>query len=362
MITHNCLQMSRSLRVTGLALAAVLVVARPAVAATITVTDCANDPNIVVQGGTDSTRIEVAPDDLVIECALAPLGSTDTLVLEAANITIQGPAGRLFADGTGTAIRVTASGMFSALGSAIESTNANSSVDIVTGGDILFDGTNVVVGGAGSGGDQLLITCTDASPDCTITALASTFKSRELDMIAVGDIVLSGVTITTNSPRDRVEIVSLNGNVEAGASATLPQQPPNNKCGGGGTNPVRTPNRIFGGPESDLVIQAFGFVDLSGSQITVAQNIFVMSGVGGGAATVPAFIDVTGAAIRNDIGKRGEIEMTADENLEDILVDTVVLIDDDDSASTNDVSELNGCEVVPRGGCPNVVGTPTTDS
>lgn len=357
MITHNWMQLSRTLRVTGLALAAVLVAGAPAVA--VTITDCANDPNIVKQGGTDTTRIEVAPDDLILECALTPHSGTDKILIEAANIIIQGPAGRIAANGTGTAIRITATGTFTAIDTVLESSNSNSSVDIVTGGDILFAGTTVAVGGVGSGGDQLLITCTDAAPDCTITATASSFKSRELDMIAVGDITLSGVTITTNSPRDRTEIISLNGNVLAGTGATAPQQV--NKCGGT-TNPIQTPNVILGGPESDLVIQAFGFVDLSGSRITVAQNIFVMSGVGGGAASVPAFIDVTAAAIRNDIGKKGEIEMTADETLEDILVDAVILIDDDDSASVNDVSELNGCEVVPRGPCPNVVGTPATDS
>lgn len=360
MNTHDWFQMSRSLRVTGMTLVAVLMAAGPALA--VTVTDCANDPNIVVHGGTDTTRIEVAPDDLIIECALAPLGGTDKIVLEAANITIQGPTGRVSANGTGTAIRITVSDTFTALDTAIESSNGNSSVDIVTGGDILFGGTNVTVGSAGSGGDQLLITCTGAAPDCTITAVGSTFKSRELDMVAIGDIMLAGVTITTNSPRDRVEIISLNGNVDAGINATAPQQPPGNKCGGGGTGPVTTPNVILGGPESDLLIQAFGFVDLSGSRITVAQNVFVMSGVGGGAASVPAFIDIAAAAIRNDIGKRGEIEMTADETIETILAAAVLLIDDDDSASVNDVSELNGCEVVPRGPCPNVVGTPSTDS
>jgi hypothetical protein len=368
MITHTWLDSARLARLArrgryvALALAAVGVAAAPATAAVVTVTDCVNDAHIVVQNGTDTTRIEVGADDLVIACPLEPLGGTDGIVLAGANVTIQGPAGRVAADGSGTSVRITASATFSAIDTVLEATDGNGAMDIIAVGNILFEGTTVTVGATGAGGDLLLITCTGAAPDCTITASASSFKSREVDIIAVGDIILGGVTITTNSPRDRVEIISLHGNVDAGTGTTAQgQQGPVNKCLGG-TDPISTPNVILGGPESDLLIQAFGFVDLSGSRITVAQNIDVMSGVGGGAASVPAFIDLTGAAIRNDVGKRGEIVMVADETVETITIEDVLLIDDDESAGVNDVSELNGCEVVPRAGCPNVVGTPSVDS
>jgi hypothetical protein len=355
----NMQLMMRSTRWGVLALGLMLGGTAAASAAVVTVTDCANDPNIVVQNGTDTTRIEVGADDLVIACALSPLGGTQKIVLGGANVSIQGPAGRVSAGGSGLAIDISAGGTFSAVDTAIEADDGNASVDIIAVGDMLFAGTSVTVGGTGAGGDLLLITCTGSSPDCTITGTGASFKSREVDMIAVGDITLSGVTITTNSPRDRTEIVSLNGNVDAGAAVGAPQQV--GQCNGD-TDPVQTPNVILGGPESDLLIQAFGFVDLSGSRITVAQNIDVISGAGGGAAGVPAYIDLSNAAIRNDIGKKGEIDMVADENAETITIESVLLIDDDEAAGDNDVSELNGCEVTPRAGCPNVVGTPSTDS
>jgi len=354
------MQTTRSTRWGALAAGLVLLGAVPSQAAVITVTDCVNDPNIIVQAGTDTTRIEVGAHDLVLACALAPLGGTHKLVLSGTNITLQGPAGTLMASGSGLAIDIAASATFTAVDSAIEAPNGNAAVDVVAGGDILFEGTSVKVGATGSGGDLLLIECTGAAPDCTVTARNSSFKSRELDMYAVGDINLSGVTITTNSPRDRTEIISFNGNVNAGAMA-LPQQPPASACLN--VDPDTTqPNVILGGPESDVLIQAFGYVDLTSIRITVAQNIFVISGAGGGMAGVAAYIDVTAAQIRNDIGKKGEIVMTADETSEVITVNGVLLIDDDESAGVNDVAELNGCEMVPRAGCPNVVGTPATDS
>jgi hypothetical protein len=351
---------ARAWRTGALALGIALLAAGRGEAAVVTVADCVNDPHIVVQSGTDTTRIEVAPDDLVLACALSPLGGTEKIVLDAANVAIQGPAGRVTADGTGTSIKIAASETFRAIDTTIEGTDGNASIDLIAAGDMRFEGSNVTVGSSGAKGDLLLINCTGAAPDCTITATGSSFKSREIDVIAVGDVVFAGVTITTNSPRDRVEIVSLAGDVMAGSSAGASQQT-GSKCNGG-VGPETTPSVIIGGPESDLLIQAFGFIDLASIRITMAQNIDILSGYGGGAAGVPAYVDLTGATIRNDIGKKGEIVVLADETNETITIEDAVLIDDDEAAGDNDVAELNGCEVVPRGGCPNVVGTPSTDS
>ena len=341
-----------------LVIAAALLSAAQASAATVTVTDCVNDPHIVVHNGTRTTYLDVGADDLVLRCSLVSLGQTDNVEVAGANVTIEGPAGGVSAIGSGTAVRIFAAGDFTAIDANLEASNINASMDIIVAGNVSFSGSDVTVGGITSGGDLLLTACTNPAPPCTITAINSTFKSREIEVIAVGDVTFLGVTMTTNSPRDEIKIVSTAGNVRLGA--TTSSQGAGTPCSPG--NLETRFNAFFGGPESNFIVNAFGFVDMTGARVTVSENIRITSGVGAGPASVPAFIDLTNAILRNDIGKKGEIEILADETQAVITITGTTLIDDNEDGGIEDVAELNECETVPRGGCLNVTGAPTTDS
>ena len=255
-------------------------------------------------------------------------------------------------------MRILADGALTVTDASLEASNINASMDIIASGNVSFTGSDVTVGDIASGGDLLLTACTDPAPPCTVTAIASSFKSREIEVIAFGDVTFIGVTMTTNSPRDEIRIVSIAGDVLLGA-ATMQGQAPPGSCTQGELETQF--NTFTGGPESNFIVEAFGFVDLTAARVTVAENLRVTSGIGAGVASVPAFIDATTAILRNDIGKRGEIELLADEAADTITVAGTTLIDDDEQGSVNDVAELNGCEVVPRAGCPNVAGTPAVD-
>jgi len=334
-------------------LALVAPLATPAAAALVTITDCAADPHIAVNLGDNSTRIEIPGDDLVLACTLAPFPGTDRVVIIARNVTVQGPAGALSATADAKAIDITASGTFTAVDTAITSSGNNSDLEIQAAGSMLFERSTVDVGGSTSG-DTLRITCTGASPDCTLTAHETTFESRLTYLTAVGDITFTAVRLLSHSPRDYIRVVSTHGNVIAGSRGTSGLA----CCGGG----KREPNVAVSGNEGNLLISAFGSIDVSGANILVAEFITFTSGVGAGAATVPATIDVTDASVRNDFAKDGEIVMTADEGLATITITNAILVDDDPSAGVHDVAELNGCEQLPRSTCPNVVGTPTIDN
>jgi len=351
--------MNRTLLLAIAGLAAGVLHAVTATAAVVTVTDCVGDPHIVIHNGTRTTRLAVGGDDLILRCALAPLGQTDNVEVSGANVTIEGAASSVSAGGTGTSVRIFVDGDFVAINTNLEASNTNASMDIIVAGNVSFSGTDVTVGGISSGGDLLLTACTNPAPPCTITAVASTFKSREIEVIGVGDVTFSGVTMTTNSPRDEIRIVSTAGNVQIGASTTSGQGT-GSECTEG--NLETQFNGFMGGPESNFIVEAFGFVDLTAARVTVAENIRITSGVGAGVASVPAFIDATGAILRNDIGKKGEVEILADETSATITITGTTLIDDNESLSVEDVSELNLCETVPRAGCINLVGTPSTDS
>jgi len=336
----------------------------PARSAVVTVSDCATDPHIVVNLGASRTAIDVTPDDLVLACALAPGAGTDHIEITAHDVTIQGPGGSVSAFGN-AATKVTATGTFTATSTFLESTNSNGDLNIESAGNMVFDVTTLTVGDVSSGGDSLNVKCTNASPKCTITVTDSQFKSRHITVEAQGDIGFAKTKLITNSPLDLIQITSFQGNVNLGSGI-----PGFGDCcgfGGGG-------NSVITGNEGNLYIRAFGLVDLSTANILVAENICVRSGVsnfnteapcepcsGGSAASVPADIDATDASIRNDFGKRGEIKLCADETRKTVTVGGAVLIDDNTSA-VEDISELNGCETLPRSGCPNVSGVPDTDS
>jgi hypothetical protein len=176
--------------------------------------------------------------------------------------------------------------------------------------------------------------------------------------------------LITNSPRDYVKLESMMGNVLLGSAA---QAGGGDCCGFGGGGG----NSIVSGNEGNLYLTAFGRIDLSGANVLVAENICGASGVpadqvfdydvcgkacvGGAAASVPADIDLTDASVRNDFAKNGSVRFCADETRADVTIQGAVLIDDDTSA-VNDLSTLNGCDTLPRSGCPHVPGTADLDS
>ncbi len=333
------------------------IAATPSSGAVVTITDCTNDTHITTTSS--ATRIEIGGDDLVLRCALTPLPGTDAVRIAAHDVTIDGPDGSIRADGTGGAINIQASGMFSANDTELVASNNNGNLDIEAVGDMSFDAASLTVGLPGDG-DRLRVECTGEVPKCRIQASDATWKARKMFVTGVGDIELSSMALVTNSPIDKITITSTMGNVDLAGTGCESSPVCGNQCdpgGGGGSCGVN----ISMGVEGDLEISAFGFVDLKFATVLVAQNIHITSGVGAGPASVPAQIETNSATLRNDFGKKGEIVLLADETLETIDISNAILVDDDPSPSTPDVAELNGCEVTPRTPCPNVVGTPALD-
>ncbi len=258
-----------------LALVAATAVPAPAV---VVLTDCAGDPHLVANPGTDTTHLDVGAEDLVVRCPLQPLPGTSRIVIRAHDVTVEGPAGSISASGKTKAVDIRATGTFTALDTVIESTNGNAEMDVIAVGDMLFRGTQVFVGTPDAGGDLLTIECT--GPGCMIEAAAGTlFTSRLMKILAVGDILMQTTTIRTHGPRDFITIRSSAGNVCLICDVI-----------------------VCSGPEGDLVIDAWGRVDLPFADIQVAQHIRIAAGVGPGPAPVLADIDATGATIRNDFG------------------------------------------------------------
>lgn len=320
------------IRRTLLALALVIAGVSSSHAAVVTITDCTNDPHIQVSLGNDQTKIDVGADDLVLNCALSPLSGTHRIQLTARNMTIKGD---VIASGATSPIRIDASGTFTATGVTIHSSNNNGDMDITAAGDMTFTDSTVIVGtDLTNGGDTLNITCTNAAPDCTINATNSTFKSGNLFITSVGDILMRTTHIITVSPRDDSRIESTHGNV------CLP-------CD----------DDISGGNESNLRILAYGFVDVPAIKILIAENITITSGVGNGAASVDAHIDLTGATINNNFGKTGSITITADEGHGQVTILDAIIIQEGPGVAT-----INGRSTLPHQGFNNIVGVPQIDS
>jgi hypothetical protein len=319
------------IRRTILALGLVVAVATAGRAAVVTVTDCAADPHIQVNLGTDSTKIDVTPDDLVLQCALMPLNGTHRIQLAAHDITINGD---VIASGATSAVQINAGGKINANGVTIQSSNNNGDMAITSVGDMTFVDSTVIVGpDLTNGGDTMNIECTGTSPACTITSTNSTFKSGNLFVTAVGDILMRTTHIISVSPRDDIHIESTHGNV------CLP-------CD----------DDISGGNESNLRVLAFGFIDMPAIKILIAENIVITSGVGAGAASVDAHIDLTGATINNNYGKMGAITITADEGLAQVtILDAIIIQEGSGVATINDRSTL------PHQPFNNIVGVPQID-
>lgn len=357
--------MATHIRTAALALGLGVLGVQTASAAVVTVTDCTQPP---VTTQVDSTRIEIGSDDLVLHCALVPLPGTDHIRIEAHDVLIEAP-GSVSAGGN-FKTEIDATGSITLRQTNVESTNNNATLNLYAVGDIVIEQSTVTNGNPSSGGDALRIECTGTAPKCTLTVTDSTLKSRKMYIRTVGDQNYVQAKIITNSPTDLVRMESTMGSILLGGAS----QGPGGDCcgfgGGGGTS-------IVSGNEGNLIMAAFGRIDLSGANILIAENICGAAGLtsaqvpdydtcgtpcaGGSASAVPADIDVTDASVRNDFAKKGNIKFCADETREDVTIQGAILIDDDTSA-TNDLSTLNGCDTLPRSGCPNVVGTANTDS
>jgi hypothetical protein len=358
--------MARALLLVGLL---VLGLGRSAAAAVVTVTDCVNDPHLSTVSS--STHLDVGSDDLVLACALAPLPGTDHVAIDGHDITIQGPAGSVTGDST-QANHITATGKFTATNTSIDNTDGNGGIDIESVGDLMVTDSNFTTGNVQSGGDLMLLSCSGTSPKCLVTISDSNLTGRHIRVEGVGDVTLSKTKVVTQSPTDLIRITSFMGNVNIGNGGSGS----GDCCGMGGGGG----NTFVGGNESNFYVRAFGKIDAQGANVLVAELICLRSGVSNfgaeGAcdacdknapssspASVPATIDVTDASLRNDFAKPGEIEICADETRSTITLTGATLIDDNTS-QVNDVSELNGCEQVPRTSppCVNLIGTPATDS
>ena len=106
---------------------------RSAAAAVVTITDCLADPHLDTFSST--TRIDVGADDLVIQCALVPVGNTEHITLLANRITVQGPSGTIAAPGKSPSIRMKAKADIVLTNTTLESTNGRGgfSLQAITG-------------------------------------------------------------------------------------------------------------------------------------------------------------------------------------------------------------------------------------
>src|SRR5258706_7473546 len=122
MKVQKIMRMTVKTRVAAFVLGAlVALTGRDASAAVVTITDCVNDPHLDIFSST--TRVDVGADDLVIKCALAPIGNTEHLTLLANRITVDGPSGMLAAPGKSPSIRMKARADIVLTNTTLESTN-----------------------------------------------------------------------------------------------------------------------------------------------------------------------------------------------------------------------------------------------
>src|SRR5262249_685741 len=152
--------------------ALVALVSRGASAAVVTITDCTNDPHIVQQAQT--LKVDVGTDDLVIQCALAPLGATAKLDLRANNVTVQGPGGSLSATAKSPSIRVTATDRIVLSNTTATSNNGNGGMFFRSGNGIDVTNSTVDVSQTvpATFGKALKIEC--KNPGCGMTFNGST--------------------------------------------------------------------------------------------------------------------------------------------------------------------------------------------
>jgi hypothetical protein len=297
-------------------------------AATVTVTDCTTAP---VETRGRATVLDVRPDDLVLQCALAPLPGTQRILVRANDITVDGPAGGISSPFKGRSIDVRADGALTILNASLDGANSNARMRLRAATGITIDSSILSVRGADKPGRELRIECRGAG--CVTNICASTLEAGRIRITGDGDIIGDFSTLRSESPRDRIWVTSVEGNVLF--------------CG----------VQMLGDVEGSIRVRACGDIDLTQGVLAIGRNIDIEAGLCGTGQVI-----LNAASLRNDFGKKGDIEITAAGGAGQVDITGATLIDDDKSVSTTDVSEINGREETPHEGFNNTVGTPNLDS
>jgi hypothetical protein len=288
---------------------AMVFTASAAHAASVTISNCTAAP--VTKSGS-KTVINLPGDDVTITCPLMALPLTDKISITANSLTIDGSApeaGSVTASGKGAALEITTTA------------NTNGKLTILAGGNI-----NVTSGSNLQAGDQMKITCTNAG--CSINVTDSAINGSNIFITADGDVVVNPTSsITTQSPRDLIVIVSNHGNVllagaglglgtsccaQALATCANPADPacPFSQAGGQvcldtlaqlqgfcALDCAQSPTVIQQGIEGNIIINApFGKIDLHGIIMHAGESITL---------TALTDVDMTGATIDNCGPKTG---------------------------------------------------------
>ena len=312
---------------TALLVAVLAASAQLAAAATVTVSDCTTpDPHISVSGSL--TVLDVGSDDLVLACALVPLGTSHKVRVLGNDITIQGPAGSIAADGKGNAVDLRANDKIVLDTASLEASNGNGLIRLRSRNGFDIENAVLTTGDSTKAGKATLIQCT--APGCPLTMLHSNVLGHSVKVRVSGTITAVSNTIVTRGSRDLVDVRTLKGNADM-------------CC-----------NQMGGGNESTTFIIAFGEINLTSTEINRAEGITITSGTGGSGET-----NLLNATLNNDFGKQGQIVVTAANGSSQVNIDGATLIDDDFHGV--DVSTINGRQILPHQGFNNTIGTPKVD-
>lgn len=322
------------MRAAAIALAATIVglfAWEPVHGAVVTLTDCTAPP-VVVKG--PRTVVDVGSNDLVIACQLTSLQPLGRIKVHAHDVTVQGPAGGIASDAVGNAVEIHADGALTLTNASLEAGNGNGAILLLakTGFDI--EHGVLVTGDADHGGRSIIIRCNGVL--CPLTLTKSNLVGHVVKVKVLGPITAVGNTVVTRGPRDLIDVRSLKGDA------------------------LLCCDEMSGHNEANFFASAFCQVNLTQSQVNVGENIKVTSGIGGGSCTTPTNTLLTDATLDNDFGKLGDITVTAANGTSGIAIDGATLIDDD-VTHPGDLAKLNGCETLPRSGCPHVTGTAAVD-
>lgn len=297
--------------------------------AEVVVTDCAADPHLSIAIG--ATVLDAGGDDLTVRCALSPKPGTERVILRGRAIRIAGPEGSVYSSGRGRTIQMIGTAV-ALENTTIEADRGNASVRLSAGdGGFRVRNSLVTVGGAeGGSGRELRFECLAGA--CPLELHRSDLRSHYIRLLATGTISATQSTITTRGPRDKILVASAAGDVSLGG------------CG----------VALRANLEGRVQIAGAGNVDLSGAQVGAGRWITVLAANGR--------VSLRGATLRNDYGKRGDIEISAAEDTGTVDIDGATIVDDDRRVRVNDVAKINGRESTPRGQSGTVIGSPALDS
>jgi len=302
-----------------------------AAAAVVTLTDCTAPP-VTIKG--PRTVVDVGNDDLVIACQLGPLQPLGRIKIKAHDVTVQGPAGGIASDAVGNAVEVHADGDITVINASLEAGNGNGAILLASKTGFDIEHAVLVTGDADHGGRSIIVRCTGAL--CPLTLTHSNLVGRVVKVKVLGAITAVSNTVVTRGPRDLIDVRSLKGDA------------------------LLCCDEMDGHNEANFFASAYCQVNLTQSQVNVGENIKVTSGIGGTSCVGPTSTLLTDATLNNDFGKLGDITVTAANNTSGIDIDGATLVDDD-VMKPGDLAKLNGCEALPRSGCPHVTGTAVTD-